>query len=341
MHINNILIENVDQRRVLIATNYFIAVANSVISYMNFKVGSYFILASIQALAVFISLYIVFSIKRYPLRLWHNLITSLLYALLVVYATFISNLSSGIGVWGMSLPVLFYFINSLRTGFILSMVYFFMYIWILGSVYNVDYTQNTKPFINFILAYFIVWGVAHVYETNRIYSQTKLTALALKDSLTNANNLLALRHNFKQRTKNKQDLGLAMLYIDFFKNINDTYGHEVGDNVLVQLVALFQQKLAEENVYRTGGEEFVLLFDTNEDKALKTLEDIRTETERKIFNCTGNNNVSVTVSCGFIHIPHKMLKEPNCLSKMLKKADEYLYTAKNQGRNKIITQGMV
>lgn len=340
MYKNNILIENTDRKRVLLATNYFLVVSNSILSYMNIKVSGYYVLASIQVLVLLISLCIIFSIKRDRFRPWHSLITSLLYLVSVVYATYISDLNSGIAVWGMTLPVLFYFINSFRPGFAFSMIYFFIYIWILASVYNIDHTQNTKPFVNFVLAYIIVWVIAHVYETNRIYNQTQLTVLALKDSLTNANNLLALKHNFQQKTNNDQGVGLAMLDIDFFKTINDTYGHDVGDNVLVQLVALFQQKMAEENVYRTGGEEFVLLFDSNADEALKVLEDIRAATERKIFNCPGDNNVAVTFSCGFVHATHKMLKEPLYLSKMLKKADECLYSAKAQGRNKIITANM-
>lgn len=335
MHTSSILVDNEDRKRVLLAANFFIALTSAFTSYINFKVGTYLALASIQAIFVFICLYLIFKVRRDKLRLSYSLITSLIYMLLVAYATYLSNLNTGISVWGMTLPVLFYFLNSIRPGFIFSFMYLFIYTWVLIGVYN---TQSIKPLANFVLAYLIVWAIAHVYEKNRLKNQAQLTVLALKDPLTNANNLLALRHDFEQRTKAEKDIGLALLDIDFFKKVNDTYGHDVGDDILIQLVELFQQKLSEKNVYRTGGEEFVLLFDTSEDESLKVLKEILTETEHKIFNCSNGNDVNVTLSCGFIPFPTKKLQEPNCLSKMLKTADQFLYHAKEKGRNQIITR---
>ncbi|MCQ8878682.1 GGDEF domain-containing protein [Pseudoalteromonas shioyasakiensis] len=335
MHTSSTLIDNQDRKRVLLAANYFIAVMSAFTSYINFKVGTYLALASIQAVVVFICFYLILKIRSDKLRLSYSLITSSIYMLLVTYATYMSNLNTAIGAWGMTLPVLFYFLNSIRPGFIFSIMYLFIYTWILVGVYN---TQSIKPLANFVLAYLIVWGIAHVYEKNRLKNQAQLTVLALKDPLTNANNLLALRHDFEQRTKAEKGVGLAMLDIDFFKKVNDTYGHDVGDDILMQLVELFQQKVSEKDVYRTGGEEFVLLFDASEDEVLKVLKEICTETEHKIFNCSNGNNINVTLSCGFIHFSAIALQEPNSLSKMLKTADQLLYHAKEQGRNQIITR---
>ncbi|WP_394223426.1 GGDEF domain-containing protein [Alteromonas gracilis] len=326
---------DIARKRVVIAANCFIAVMAFLTSYINFNTGGFLILSCVQALVFCLCCFVIFKIQKVGLTLANTITTSLCYMLLVIYATSISNLHSGIAVWGMTLPVLFYLVNSVKAGFIFSFTYLGIYMWILVSVYDIEFEKNTKPYTNFLLSYLIVWGIAHVYEKNRITSNVKLTNLALKDSLTNTNNRLALKYEFQKRIAREQSLGLALLDIDHFKNINDTYGHGIGDEVLIKLSTLFKQRLAVESVFRLGGEEFVFLFNSDEDVAINTLERIRQQVASEVFHCSGNTELSITVSAGFIYFTQHMLQEPESLSTMLKIADKHLYSAKEQGRNRV------
>ncbi len=128
---------------------------------------------------------------------------------------------------------------------------------------------------------------------------------------------------------------MALLDIDHFKNINDTYGHGIGDEVLIKLAILLKQRFAAENVFRLGGEEFVFLLSSDENDALNTLERIRAQIAREVFYCSDNAKLSITVSIGFVHFSQHMLQEPESFSTMLKLADKRLYRAKEQGRNRI------
>ncbi|WP_182440196.1 diguanylate cyclase [Colwellia sp. RSH04] len=157
---------------------------------------------------------------------------------------------------------------------------------------------------------------------------------ANRDFLTNLYNR---RYFFSQgkdiydnAVDNGTNLSVAMLDIDHFKQINDTYGHEAGDDLLIH----FSQQLAEyfENdlIARIGGEEFVILFtDLADETVTNLLNDFRVKISEQVIQCD-EAKVSMTVSIGFNS--HK----DQHLDAMLKKADENLYKAKQFGRNQVV-----
>jgi diguanylate cyclase (GGDEF)-like protein len=126
-------------------------------------------------------------------------------------------------------------------------------------------------------------------------------------------------------------LAVAMLDLDRFKDINDTYGHEAGDYVLVSLAGLLQSTLRKGDlVSRYGGEEFCVVMNvTKNEDALDVMEKIRKKIEETVFVYRGKT-IPVTISCGVTWIPEESLEE------MIRKADQMLYRAKQEGRNRVV-----
>ena len=128
-----------------------------------------------------------------------------------------------------------------------------------------------------------------------------------------------------------RSMGIAMLDIDYFKSINDTYGHGVGDAALCHLAKLLTPHLRDTDVVaRWGGEEFCLMLpDLSPDEARSTVEHIRKAVEADPFVC-GIQKLKFTVSIGLT------LNLGDTLTAMISEADEVLYQAKEGGRNRVI-----
>jgi len=158
----------------------------------------------------------------------------------------------------------------------------------------------------------------------------KYEQLASTDTLTGLYNrykfseIFLYEYGLMLQRENK--MSLAMLDIDFFKKVNDTYGHDIGDRVLKEVSnAILQTLRSTDTVGRWGGEEFVMLLPTADlDIAMKIAEKVRTTIATKEINVAK----SVTVSLGVTEI-----KKGDTLEKALKRADNALYEAKESGRN--------
>lgn len=169
-------------------------------------------------------------------------------------------------------------------------------------------------------------------EIIELFELTK--AQANTDYLTN---LFNRRYFFENGEKylniaktNNKNLSIAMIDIDFFKKINDTYGHDVGDMVLKFISKLFLNELkANAIISRFGGEEFCLLFqDMDSLQTLKVLEDFR-KLVNNSFIKNNDKKVTFTISGGICSNTTKSLDE------MIKEADKLLYKSKENGRNQI------
>ena len=130
-------------------------------------------------------------------------------------------------------------------------------------------------------------------------------------------------------------LAVAMLDIDGFKGVNDTYGHLVGDQVLKALAYLLRQRLRMSDVIgRFGGDEFMILLpDTDGAAAVEKTEDIR-RNFAAIDHDTGQGLFSLTVSCGVAEYPTAL----SC-HELIAAADDALYGAKRAGRNRVVFAG--
>lgn len=163
-----------------------------------------------------------------------------------------------------------------------------------------------------------------------------LRFLANHDPLTNTLNRrsfmnIAERIFMRLKIKN-QPLALLMIDVDWFKSINDTHGHPVGDEVLRSLASTLKQELRPGDLIgRYGGEEFcVLLEDTPEDTALDVAERVRKAVEERSI-VVGAVEVNMSISVGLSILDDDMTN----FSDMLRHSDKALYKAKENGRNTV------
>jgi diguanylate cyclase (GGDEF)-like protein len=141
--------------------------------------------------------------------------------------------------------------------------------------------------------------------------------------------------HIKYQSQRDINFGLAMLDLDDFKQINDTYGHLEGDTVLTEVARVIKSSLFERDILcRYGGEEFVILFtSTPRDGAIFAVEKIRGSVQalRIQFDKT-SPAVCVTISIGFASFD-----EASDIFKLLALADKRLYKAKNAGKNQVVS----
>ncbi len=167
---------------------------------------------------------------------------------------------------------------------------------------------------------------------------------ATLDALTGLNNRHMFHQRLKEATSNakrqKTELCCIMTDIDFFKKVNDTYGHAVGDLVLKTVAKTIKKGLREYDIpSRYGGEEFaILLPNTTLDEASMVAERLRKQVEKKKiniedYNIDGVSEISVSISLGVSRYDEKTMKDSEDL---YKKADTGLYQAKESGRNRAV-----
>lgn len=165
--------------------------------------------------------------------------------------------------------------------------------------------------------------------------EKQLTEAATHDPLTGALNRAGLEVHFERTLARVQRDGgvisVALIDIDRFKYVNDTYGHNVGDSILVQLVNLLKSRLRKADSFaRWGGEEFlVLLPDTYLEGARQIAEELRLAIEQTIFEHHEKLTISVGVAASD---PEDSPKD------LVRRADSYLYLAKNKGRNQVVSK---
>ncbi len=168
----------------------------------------------------------------------------------------------------------------------------------------------------------------------------ELRLLSVTDGLTRAYNHRhfqeRLRTEYARASRHGEPLACVMIDLDHFKRINDTYGHPIGDRVLVWLVGILKDGVRSEDlVARYGGEEFVLLLpNTDATRARNLAERLRKRiASEPVPLAEGDGRLRVTVSMGVAdYRPGEVDRTPD---ELLKAADEALYRAKAHGRNRV------
>ena len=164
----------------------------------------------------------------------------------------------------------------------------------------------------------------------------KLKVLARTDPLTGINNRgyffsQGIKY-FNIAIRNKTPLHQLMLDLDFFKGINDKYGHHVGDLVLKEFTQTVEKTLRNSDLFgRIGGEEFSIILQDTSIEGAKLFAERIIENIESMQIISANEIIKVTVSIGLV-----TLKDEDSIHELLKKADAALYKAKTSGRNKYI-----
>lgn len=175
---------------------------------------------------------------------------------------------------------------------------------------------------------------SELMQVNRLLDSRgrKLEEMAKTDALTGAFNRKgiesAIREGLHEWRYARQPLSIVMMDLDHFKQVNDDYGHAVGDAVLTSISALVKDHIRETDMFaRWGGEEFVLVCrNTRIDYAQQTAEKLRT----LIAEHTFEDGLKVTASFGVAALYHTM-----DIDQLFKSADDALYRAKHNGRNRV------
>jgi diguanylate cyclase (GGDEF)-like protein len=169
----------------------------------------------------------------------------------------------------------------------------------------------------------------------RLYQEKE--QLASRDGLTGVENHRTFQERFLNEILRAQrydhQLAVLMMDIDFFKKVNDSYGHPIGDLVLKEVAKIISQNIrATDLMARYGGEEFVcMLADTDRARAGETAERIRESIAAKVFE-SGTTRFQVTMSIGGAIYP----VDSRHGREILEKADKALYRAKETGRNRLV-----
>ncbi|HAV39672.1 MAG TPA: GGDEF domain-containing protein [Aquificaceae bacterium] len=207
----------------------------------------------------------------------------------------------------------------------------------VGNVVQIVYEPEMEPFINLIIPYIKGYlnEASPVLEA-RTYMDM-LREQSLRDQLTGLYNRRFLDETIDkiaaQIKRRGTTLGILMVDIDYFKEVNDTYGHDMGDKVLKEIAKVLVKSVREADlVIRFGGEEFlVLLMDVQSGKSVEIAEKIRKAVESHTIESFGVV-LRKTVSVGVSEFPVDSDKIWQCI----KYADVALYKAKEMGRNRVV-----
>lgn len=228
--------------------------------------------------------------------------------------------------------------------FVLSYAAFFYTAGLRPFLDNVVLSNRTNGFaiasIGFALS-LVMWryNVLHARQRAHIEEHHKeLLNMANRDPLTGLYN----RRKFDEIIRDEiavsgpvlRESSLIMLDIDYFKDINDSFGHPAGDSILVQFSRLLSENIRKgDSVCRLGGEEFIILLPgTPESEAVAVAEKLREFIEHHIFTA-GERPVRLSASFGTARLDYNL--DPTLISQY-SKVDHALYIAKQTGRNRVV-----
>ncbi|MBI4408196.1 MAG: diguanylate cyclase [Gemmatimonadetes bacterium] len=167
----------------------------------------------------------------------------------------------------------------------------------------------------------------------------ELAHLSISDGLTGLYNYRHIhdlvQEEFERARRTAEPVTVAMLDLDHFKAVNDTYGHQAGDRVLQQMAEILRRTAREiDKLGRYGGEEFIVLLpETEIEEATVFVERVRRQVSRHRFDIDRKEPLRMTVSAGIAAYPHSRVHSADALIHL---ADEALYAAKARGRNRVI-----
>lgn len=189
--------------------------------------------------------------------------------------------------------------------------------------------------ISYLAGYIGFYMIRYSRRSQLLFKKYKIESTI--DSLTGLNNVRKFDEVFNKLSNevkiNRKKLALMYIDIDFFKHINDTYGHLEGDKVLKDLGFILRKYTREDDIVsRNGGEEFtILLQDCDLRLAKEIAENIRNRVEHYDFILNNGQTIKLTVSIGL----SSFNETTSDLTLLIDDADKALYTAKRSGRNKV------
>lgn len=200
---------------------------------------------------------------------------------------------------------------------------------VIRDAMNLSNVDNFERLLIFVSIQYLLLKLAFT-QVSRFHSASRYGASmhrnATIDPMTKCGNRLLLKETLKQLTHSHHpSIGVIIFDIDFFKHVNDRYGHDTGDRVLTELVSVANTCLSEnETLIRWGGEEFLILTTNNNIERLKNIaEAIRIAVDKHSFSGIKDLTISLGAAVGIT----------NEFDQVVRLADSALYYSKNHGRN--------
>lgn len=261
---------------------------------------------------------------RFNRRLASPMIT-LLVSFAILMATVLSGLYAMI-YWAYAFPVAIYLLVGARESLILNLG------WWLVCTLMAAFVLSPLAAISYSGGHISTCVFLHIMFSILSHHEAQLKELAVRDPLTHALNRRAMFEYMEEAILSHNRYGvvssLVILDIDKFKDINDTFGHREGDQVLVNLVKVLDQRIrCTDRVCRYGGEEFIILLpNTTREQAFIVADAIRDHVAETHLTLKRK----VTISCGVAEV-----RQGDVLKEWIHRGDMALYEAKNAGRNRV------
>lgn len=209
-------------------------------------------------------------------------------------------------------------------------------------IYEIDNVWISRGFyiLNSLLGFVFLIGYSLIYSNTVRRLENSLREMANIDPLTGICNRRKMHQILKNSLENKENTPyqavVAMMDVDLFKRVNDTYGHDAGDEVLLMLAHLLYEK--QENisgfyVSRWGGEEFLVFYEKysmNKEAVMQEFDELRKQIQNTVVK-VDNREIQITVTMGLA-----FYYEGENIQKLIKIADDNLYKGKKAGRNRVI-----
>lgn len=211
-----------------------------------------------------------------------------------------------------------------------------LYFFVLDDIKHYIFSMFLHVIFTYVAGYASFNVIEYIRASQELFNKYKLESTI--DSLTGLNNVRKFDYICKKLMKiaatRNEALTLLYIDIDFFKKINDTYGHLEGDMVLKEVGSILKNSTRPTDIIsRNGGEEFtVILVDCSTELSSEISERIRKSVEDHVFMLSNGETINITVSIGVAAFD----KGVNDINLFINKADKALYQAKKLGRNQVV-----
>lgn len=331
------LVDQPYRRNVLTALLSITIVSSFLFSIRNFLNGHMDIALAEVILSLFAIFVLLLNHRGFSLPVLSLVYSFSLFSIISFALTTIEN-SASLFVWVFVIPLLSYWLLGRFHGFLSSS--FFLCIALLifcFKYFHYPHLFHITSISNMLVLVLVMWALSHVYEVSRERSDAELLRAVKTDFLTGLSNRIALQEFFDREVKRSQREGSAlsflMIDLDYFKGINDQFGHDVGDRVLIHVAKVLANRLRDTDLLaRLGGEEFaVLLLNVGSEEAQAVADSLREAVQVKALSY-GNEEIHCTISVGVAQFgPDGM-----SLQSIMAAADRRLYLGKERGRNQVV-----
>lgn len=260
---------------------------------------------------------------------------------LMVLALLLPRTSFTAFAWVQTIPIICYLLLGLRGGFWMSAVFISLGVSALSFRFSEEESLlSLMTLANVGISSMAIMLFSHIYERSRLNNEARLIELASTDNLTGLANRMKLSEVLERERshalRDNKPLSLIVLDVDFFKRINDQFGHEAGDRALCHLADVLGSRLRDTDLLcRMGGEEFaILLPGAALDQAAELANDLRRHLAAHPLSIESSQQI-MTFSAGVATLG----EDGQTLDELMQTADRRMYEAKAAGRDQVVAAG--